>query len=199
MSGAGPRVGAVVLAAGLSRRMGENKLLLDVDGAPLVARSVDAVLASRARPVVVVTGHEAARVRAALGARTLRFVHNPDYAAGLATSLRAGIAALGADVDGALVCLADMPWVRAQHVDALIAAFAASPERPICAPTFEDERGHPVLWPARHFPALAALSGDVGARALLEVHAHELCHVPVADAGVLRDVDTPGALAAASR
>ena len=195
-----PAVGAVVLAAGVSRRMGEaSKLLAEIDGAPLVARCVDAVLASRARPVVVVTGYEAARVRAALAGRELSFVHNPDAAAGLASSLRAGIAALGEKVDAAVVCLADMPWVRAEHIDALIAAFLASGERPICVPTFGLERGNPVLWPARHFAEIAALSGDGGARSLLEAHAEEVCTVPVADPGVTLDVDTPAALAAARR
>lgn len=192
------RVGALVLAAGLSRRMGEgNKLLAPLDGAPLVARSVDAALASRARPVVVVTGHEAERVRAALAGRAVVFADNPDYAAGLSASLRAGIGALGGALDGAVVCLADMPWVRAAHVDALVAAFEAVGERPICVPTFEGQRGNPVLWPARYFAALAALRGDTGARALLAAHAAEVCYVPVADPGVTLDVDTPAALAAA--
>jgi molybdenum cofactor cytidylyltransferase len=186
----------VVLAAGLSRRMGDaNKLLAELDGAPVVARTVEAVLASRARPVLVVTGHEAGRVRAALAGRALVFVHNPDYAKGLSTSLRAGVAALDAALDGAVVCLADMPWVRPAHIEALIAAFEASGERPICVPRFGSRRGNPVLWPARHFAAIAALSGDAGARGLLEAHAAEVCEVPVADPGVTLDVDTPAALA----
>jgi molybdenum cofactor cytidylyltransferase len=191
------RVGAVLLAAGLSRRMGAaNKLLAEVDGAPMVARCADAVLASPARPLVVVTGHEAARVRAALAGRELVFAHNPEAAAGLSASLRAGIAALGDKVDGALVCLGDMPWVRTEHIEALIAAFEASGGRSICVPTFDRKRGNPVLWPARHFAEIAALGGDAGARALLDAHAGEVCYVPVADAGVTLDVDTPEALAA---
>ena len=189
------RIGAVVLAAGLSRRMGAaNKLLAEVDGVPMVARCVDAVLASPARPVVVVTGHEAARVRGVLAGREVVFVQNPEPSAGLASSLRLGIAALGEKVDGAVVCLGDMPWVRAAHIEALIAAFEASPARPICVPTWERKRGNPVLWPARHFAEIAALTGDTGARSLLDAHANEVCFVPVADAGVTRDVDTPEAL-----
>jgi molybdenum cofactor cytidylyltransferase len=192
------RVGAVLLAAGLSRRMGEaNKLLAELDGAPVVARAADAVLASRAHPVWVVTGHEAGRVRAALAGRVLAFVHNPDYAQGLSSSLRAGIAALGGEVDGALVCLADMPWVRPAHFEALIAAFESSDARPICVPRFGGRRGNPVLWPARHFAAIAALRGDAGARTLLAARAAEVCEVPVADPGVTSDVDTPTQLAAA--
>jgi len=194
---AGPsRVGALVLAAGLSRRMGEaNKMLAEVEGAPMIARCVDAVLASPARPVVVVTGHEAARVRGALAGRELVFAHNPEPAAGLSASLRTGIAALGDEVAGALVCLGDMPWVRPEHIEALIAAFEASGGRSICVPTFDGRRGNPVLWPARHFAEIAALCGDRGARSLLDAHADEVCYVPVADAGVTLDVDTPDALA----
>ena len=189
------RIAAVVLAAGLSRRMGStNKLLAEVEGAPLVARCVDAALASSARPVVVVIGHEAARVRAALAGREVAFVHNPDPGAGLSSSLRLGIAALGDKVDGAVVCLGDMPWVRAEHIEGLIAAFETSPARPICVPTWDRKRGNPVLWPARHFAEIAALSGDSGARSLLDAYAGEVCTVPVADAGVTLDVDTPDAL-----
>jgi len=191
------RVGALVLAAGLSRRMGEaNKLLAEVEGAPMIVRCVDAVLASSARPVVVVTGHEAGRIREALGRRELAFAHNPAPAAGLSASLRAGLPALGEKLDGAVICLGDMPWVRAEHIEALIAAFEASGRRSICVPTWDRKRGNPVLWPARHFAEIAALVGDAGARALLDAHADEVCYVPVADAGVTLDVDSPDALAA---
>jgi molybdenum cofactor cytidylyltransferase len=182
----------VVLAAGLSRRMGEaNKLLLEVEGGPMVARCVDAVLGSAARPVVVVTGHEQARVRAALAGRELIFVHNPEPAQGLATSLRTGIAALGDELAGAVVCLGDMPWVHAGQIEALLAAFAASDERSICVPTFDGKRGNPVLWPARYFAEIRALTGDSGARSLLAAHADEVCYVPVSNPGVTLDVDTP--------
>ena len=192
-----PRVGAVVLAAGRSRRMGaDNKLLADVDGVPLIARVVDAVLASRARPVAVVTGHEAARVRAALAGREIIFAHNPDHAEGMSTSLRVGIAALGEPCDGALVCLGDMPWVTSAHLDALIAAFDPASDRPICVPFYQRKRGNPVLWPRRYFDEIGRLSGDTGARALLDAHADEVRAVRVADEGVTLDVDTPDALAA---
>jgi molybdenum cofactor cytidylyltransferase len=193
-----PTVAAVVLAAGSSRRMGgPNKLLAEIDGGSVVARTVDAALASRAALVVVVTGHEAARVRAALAGRDVRFAHNRRHASGLASSLRRGLRVLDA-VDGALICLADMPWVDPADLDALIAAFArATP--PICVPMRGRRRGNPVLWPARHFAALGALSGDVGGRALLRRHAREVVRVPARGAGVVRDVDTPADLRPAGR
>lgn len=190
------RVGAVVLAAGRSSRAAPaNKLLADAGGRPMVARVVDAVLGSSARPVVVVTGHEAAAVEAALGDRPVRTVPNPDFASGMASSLRAGLEALGDKVDGALVCLGDMPWIRAEHLEALVSAFDPRGERSICVPVHDRKRGNPVLWPARHFPEIRTLEGDRGARELLDRHADEVCYVPMPDAAVNVDVDTPDALA----
>jgi molybdenum cofactor cytidylyltransferase len=190
-----PRIGAVVLAAGQSRRMGTNKLLLPVAGVPMVAHVVDALLAAPVRPVVVVLGHEGAAVRAALAGRDVRFVENPEHAAGMSTSLRAGIAELAAGVDGALVCLGDMPWVRARDVQALIDAFAPASGRTICVPAHQGKRGNPVLWAARHFAEMQRLAGDVGARTLIEAHADEVATVEVDDPGVTIDVDTREALA----
>jgi len=189
-----PRVAAVVLAAGLSRRMGgPNKLLAKIDGVPIVTRVVDALLASKAGPVLVVVGHEANQVRAVLGGRNVRFIDNPAYEEGLGASLRVGIeAAEGAGpVDGALVALGDMPWIRPEHIDALIAAF--DPEGPgtICVPVHDRKRGHPVLWSSRHFGEMRKLGGDVGARGLLELHASAALAVPVDDAAVHLDIDTP--------
>jgi len=188
------RVVAVVLAGGMSSRMrGANKLLARIDGDPVVAHAVDAALASRAANVVVVTGHQAARVRRALAGRDVRFAHNRDYARGLSSSVRRGLRALDPEIDGALICLGDMPWVRAADLDALIAAFARA-ARPICVPVRGRRRGNPVLWPARHFPELRALQGDAGARGLLRRYAREVVRVPMRGAGVTRDVDTPADL-----
>jgi molybdenum cofactor cytidylyltransferase len=173
---------------------GANKLLARIEGELLIARAVDAALASRAATVVVVTGHQAARVRAALAGRDVLFVHNRYYARGLASSLRRALAALDEATEGALVCLGDMPWVTAADLDALITAFTRAKDRPICVPVRGRRRGNPVLWPARHFAALRALQGDVGGRGLLRRYAREVVRVPVPDAGVLRDVDTPADL-----
>ncbi|MFN0251997.1 MAG: NTP transferase domain-containing protein [Kofleriaceae bacterium] len=188
------RIAAVVLAAGRSSRMGDNKLLVELDGQPLVRHAVMAALASRARPVVVVTGNEADRVRGALLDLDVRFVHNPDFATGMASSLRAGIATVG-DAAGALVCLGDMPRVTAAHLDALVAAFdAAQDDGAIVVPTCERKRGNPVLWGRRHFASIATLSGDVGARALIEQAVDSVVWLAVDDPAILLDVDTPEAL-----
>lgn len=192
-AGAGePRIAAVVLAAGRSTRMaGVNKLLTTVDGRPLVTLAVDAALASRARPVVVVVGHEAAGVRAALADRPVTVVDNLESAGGISTSIRAGLAALPAGVDGALIMLADMPRVGDRHLDRLIAAFAPEDGRTVCVPTRNGVRGNPVLWGRAFFPMLAALTGDVGGRDLLRGLGDGVCEVAMADDGVLVDVDTP--------
>jgi len=190
-----PRIGAVVLAAGRSRRMGTvNKLLADVGGGTMVASVVDAALASRARPVVVVVGHQAEDVRAALTSRDVSFVDNPDFADGISTSLRAGLRALPEGIDGALICLGDMPRVSSQQLDRLIAAFNPVEGRAICVPTVRGKRGNPVLFARRFFEEMEAVSGDVGARHLIGELPELVCEVEMADDGVLLDVDTPRAL-----
>jgi molybdenum cofactor cytidylyltransferase len=188
------RVAAIVLAAGRSTRMGgPNKLLAEVAGKPLVRIAAEEAFASRADPVIVVTGHQRERVEQALAGLKVRIVHNPDFADGLSTSLKAGIAAVPADADGAIVCLGDMPQVRASLIDRLIAAFDPARGALIVAPTIEGKRGNPVLWSRRFFPDLAALDGDIGARHLIAAYGEALAEVP-ADAAALVDIDTPEAL-----
>ncbi len=192
-----PRIAALVLAAGQSRRMGSvNKMLAEANGKPMIEASVDSVLASDAGLVTVVTGHEPDAVRGALQGRDVSFVHNPDYADGLSTSLRTGIAALPGDVDGVVVCLGDMPAVEARHIDKLIAAFDPEEGRSICVPTHQGKRGNPVLWAASIFPEMKDIAGDVGARHLIGEHADVVCEVAIDDDAVLLDLDTPEALEA---
>jgi len=190
-------VAAVVLAAGRSTRMGAvNKLIAEIGGKPLVRIAAEQALASRASPVIVVTGHERARVEAALNGLPVRLVHNPNYAEGLGTSLRAGIAAVPADADGAIICLGDMPQVTAGLIDKLIAAF--DPERGalVVVPSIEGRRGNPVVWSRRFFHDLTAIHGDIGARHLIGNYAEAVVEVPVADDAALTDVDTPESLSA---
>jgi len=190
------RVAAIVLAAGRSSRMGgeRTKLVSMLEGMPLVAHAVDAALGSGAMPVVVVTGHDAAAVHDALAGREVVFAHNPDFGQGLASSLQTGLRALRQDVDATLVCLGDMPRVRASHLRRLIETFRAGGPDRICVPTYEGRRGNPVLWPASDFAELMHLSGDVGARELLERHADRVLRVAMDDDAVLLDVDSEDAL-----
>jgi molybdenum cofactor cytidylyltransferase len=188
-------VAAVVLAAGHSSRMGANKLLVELDGRALVHHAVAAALASRASEVVVVTGNDADQIRGALAGLNVRFVHNAEFATGMASSLRAGVAAV-AGARAATICLGDMPRVTPAHLDALIAAFsAADDDRAIVVPTHERKRGNPVVWGRAHFPAISELAGDVGARSLIERNLAEVRMVAL-DEAILVDVDTPDALQA---
>jgi molybdenum cofactor cytidylyltransferase len=175
---------------------GPNKLLEEINGKPLVRIATEHVLASRAKPVTVVTGHQKERVERALAGLPVTFIHNPDFADGLSTSLKTGIAALPAEADGVVVCLGDMPQVSASLVDRLIAAF--DPERGalVAIPTIAGKRGNPVLWSRRFFPDLMAVEGDVGARHLIGGYGEAVVEVPVEDAAALTDVDTPEALTA---
>jgi molybdenum cofactor cytidylyltransferase len=153
------------------------------------------VLASKASPVIAVTGHEQARTEAVLEGLDLGFAHNADYAEGLSTSIKAGLAALEEDVDGILVCLGDMPRVTPETIDKLIAAFDPLEGRAICVPTWRGKRGNPVLWASRFFDEMMQVSGDVGARHLIGTHADLVVEVEMKDDGVMIDVDTPDALA----
>ena len=192
-----PRIAALVLAAGRSSRMAPaNKLLIEVDGVPMARRAVDAALASQAVATIAVIGNEAARVRQAFAGCDIAIVENPDFAAGLSSSLRAGLASLPDDIDGVLVLLGDMPRITAAHLDRLIAAFAPDEGRAICIPTHRAKRGNPILWDARFLPDMRTLDGDQGARGLIGRHADQVCEVEMPDDAVLLDVDTPGALAA---
>jgi len=196
----GGRIAALVMAAGRSSRMGPaNKLLADVDGQPMVRRAVEAALASAARPVFVILGHDAHRVRAALRGCSVHFIDNPDYAAGMSTSLRQGLAALPEDIDGALILLGDMPRVDQPAIDRLIAAFNPVEGRSICVPVWNGKRGNPVLWARRYFSEMAGISGDVGARHLIGEHGDQVAEISMPDDGTLVDIDTPEALNALRR
>ncbi|MEK0082780.1 NTP transferase domain-containing protein [Benzoatithermus flavus] len=192
-----PKVAAVVLAAGQSRRMGgPNKLLLPIAGKPMVRHVVEAAVASRAAPVIVVLGHQQHEIRQALRGLKVQFVHNPDHAEGLSTSLKAGLAAVPAEADGAVVCLGDMPRVSAGLIDRLIGAFNPIERRAIVVPTRHGKRGNPVLWGRAYFPEMQAVAGDVGARHLIGRHADAVAEVETEDDAALLDIDTPEALAA---
>ncbi len=193
----GRQIAGLVLAAGRSTRMGgPNKLLEEINGKTLVRIATEQVLASRAKPVIVVTGHQKERVERALDGLPVTFVHNPNFAEGLSTSLKTGIAAVPGKSDGAIVCLGDMPQVSATLIDRLIGAF--DPERGalVAIPTIAGKRGNPVLWSRRFFADLMAVDGDVGARHLIGGYAEAVVEVPVEDAAALTDVDTPEALIA---
>jgi molybdenum cofactor cytidylyltransferase len=197
-------VGAIVLAAGASSRFraaggsDATKLAAKLDGKPIVRRVAVAALAAKARPIVVVTGYAPDSVEAALTDLDIGMVFNPEFATGLASSLRAGLAAMPPGVMGALVLLGDMPWIEPRLVDALIDAFLAHRDALAVVPVREGRRGNPVLLGRGLFEAAMRLKGDEGARRLIgALNAGELIEVNASDMGVTLDIDTPNDLAAA--
>lgn len=191
-----PEIAAILLAAGQSSRMGAtNKLLGTLNGKPLVRRVAEAVLGSAAGRLVVVTGHEEEKVCAALSDLDAEFIHNPQYALGMSTSVRAGFSALPEGTDAALVCLGDMPAITAQMLDALIAAYDPVEGRAIVVPVHDGKRGNPILWDHRFFEEMQELEGDKGARGLLAEFADLVAEVDVPDDAIHLDIDTPEMLA----
>jgi molybdenum cofactor cytidylyltransferase len=193
-----PHVSAVVLAAGCSTRMGgPNKLLAELNGQRLVRIVTEQALASKAKDVIVVTGHQAELVEKALAGLNVTFVRNPDFAGGLASSVKAGISAVPAHADGAVICLGDMPMISAGLIDHLIEGFAPDRGNLIAVPVSDGRRGNPVLWSRRFFNELMTLDGDIGARHLIAKHNEAVAEIPVEGDGAFLDIDTPQALEAA--
>ncbi|MCY4237179.1 MAG: molybdopterin-binding/glycosyltransferase family 2 protein [Rhodospirillaceae bacterium] len=196
-------VDAVLLAAGQSRRMGSrNKLLESIGGRAMIRRVCETIELSGIRRLIVVTGHEAEAVSEALSGTASRFVHNPDYAAGMGSSIAAGVHAAYDSMDppeAIIICLGDMPEVTANMIDRLIENYDADAGRTIVVATYRGQRGNPVLWDHRFADDLANLSGDKGGRDILNEHGEHVITVDLDDAAVLRDVDTPEALDACRR
>lgn len=198
------RVAAILLAAGQGARFrasggeGPSKLVAELGGKALARHAAEAALSSQARPVILVTGHAEEAVRAALAGLDLDFVHNAEHREGLASSLRAGLAAVPQDCAGAVVLLGDMPGVSGSLIDRLIAAFEAHPGAPAVVPASEGERGNPVLLSRSLFTPAMALSGDRGARKLVDGAGDAVIEIEAGD-DARADIDTREALERAQR
>lgn len=182
---------AIILAAGQSRRMGAvNKLLLDVNGVPMIRGVVETLMRDEIEPVVVVTGHEYEQVEACLEGIPVQFAFNPRYEEGMGASIAVGIRSLAAGRhSGVLVCVGDLPNLNSSVVAKLVNAFQAERGQRIVAPVFQGKRGHPVLFPIGYSEKLKQLRGDVGARDLLRQDAQLVVELETEDDGVTRDWD----------
>jgi molybdenum cofactor cytidylyltransferase len=190
------RLGAVILAAGASTRLGRPKQLLEIDGRPLVARAAEAALAAGASPVVVVLGANAELIRPALQGLEAGLVLNQDWAEGMASSVRAGLHALGQitlRLDAVLLTVCDQPAFNAEVVQRLVAGLQAS-SRGIAAARYAGRNAVPAIFRREHFFALAHLKGDQGARALLREKPEDIVAVDLPELAL--DLDTPEDLAA---
>lgn len=185
---------AIILAAGSSRRMGagRHKLLLPLAGRPVLAHVIDAALASKARPIVVVLGHQSDQVRTQIPSyikhSDITIVENPDYLQGMSTSLHVGLRTLLV-ADSVLVMLGDQPLMTPEIIDTLMSRWQMTGKL-IVAPLYEGKRGNPVLFDACLFAELLATTGDEGGRSVIERYRQEVIMVEMGDAMASYDVDT---------
>src|SRR3989454_11816186 len=191
------RVAGVILAAGASRRMRANKMLLELEGEAVVRRAARRALAAGLSPVVVVLGHEPAEVRAALAGLVCEFVVNADFAGPTSGSLHKGLEGLPADVDAAVVMLADMVLVTEQMLGALVAAAAGGTPAPLVVSRYEDITAPPLLFRRALFPELLAWTGEGCGKTVVQRHRDEALFMDW-PAEALMDVDTPEDFAAAA-
>jgi molybdenum cofactor cytidylyltransferase len=187
-----PQVAAIILAAGKSSRMGEAKQLLQLGGSTMLGQTVENVCAASVDEVVIVLGASAEAIRTRLPAAVLastRVVVNPAYEDGMATSLRAGLAALSSRIDAALIVLGDQPFVRPRTLDRIVEEYRRTRAQ-IVIPLHEGVRGNPVLLDRSLFAEAMALEGDMGCRSLFPKHAEATVYVEVDDPGILLDIDS---------
>lgn len=183
-------ISAVVLAAGRSSRMGRPKLVLKLDGRPILKAVLDVLGQTKVDEVVVVLGADAARIRKEVRFGRERVVMNEDSAGGMSSSLRLGLKSISPKSEGILVVLGDQPLVSPATIDKLVDVFAEE-DPPVVLPVHDGARGNPVLFARRVFPEVMKVVGDVGAKSVVKKYGGRVLEVPVNDAGVLVDVDTP--------
>lgn len=189
MKGKTHLVSAILLAAGKSERMGQNKLLLPWLGGTIIGRTLDNLIASQVREVVVVLGSRAQEMSQAIGGRKVIQVLNPNYAGGMSTSLDTGLGMVGSQARWVMVALADQPLIPTETYDRLIEAALAS-DKGIIVPTYKNRRGNPIILASVYIPELLRLAGDVGGRELLERYPRDVLEVPVEAEGVVININT---------
>jgi len=184
-------IAAIVPAAGMSTRMGRNKLLLAFRDKPLIARAVDTLLESEVDQVVVVLGHEADKVKAKLQGRQVTIVENPSYGQGMSTSIRVGLGAVSSDARAIMIYLADQPLLEPEDVNRLIRAFAEAREhnKSIVVPFFRGQRGNPVILDASYKEAILDVVGEAGCKRVIKRNPDKVLVVEMETDHVVRDVD----------
>jgi molybdenum cofactor cytidylyltransferase len=183
-------ISAIVLAAGKSRRMGAEKLLLPLDGKRLIARIVDEVLESPVDEVLVVVGSNEAEIKRALAGRQARLVVNPDAGGEMLSSVRCGLAAASEQCRAVLVVLGDQPGISRILIADLVRAFRSG-GKGIVVPTYGGRRGHPILFSVKHRDEVLHSYDDVGLRGLSRSHPDDVLEMQASTAEVLEDMDVP--------
>ena len=194
-SGMEAKIVGLVLAAGSSKRMGNiNKLIAEVKGKPMLNHTLDALSSTKLQDVLIVTGYQHKKVEEVIKNKNAKIIYNPDHNKGLSSSLKKGLEALPKNTDGILVCLGDMPLITTQIIEKLILSFDPVEGRSICIPVVGRKRGNPVLWSSKFFPEIKKISGDIGAKTLLDTYSDEVYEVPINQDEILIDIDTPESL-----
>jgi molybdenum cofactor cytidylyltransferase len=187
-----PKIVGLLLAAGSSKRMGKkNKLLAEISGTKMIVHVAEQINKSRVGKITVVTGYEGDQVKSALKHLVTNFVHNPNHTEGLSTSVKLGLNALPDEIDGVIIFLGDMPLIKSHHINRIIEAFDPTEGRSICVPVHGRKRGNPVLWGKQYLGEILSITGDVGARHLLEEYSDQISEVTIDNDAILFDVDTP--------
>ena len=184
-------VSAIVLAAGMSTRMGQNKLLLTFRDKPLIVHAVDTLLAAEIDEIVVVLGHQTDRVRDQVKGKPIRIVQNPNYQEGLSTSVRAGVEAVSRETAGIMIYLADQPLLEPADVQRIVAAFgeAKKENKSIVVPFFKGQRGNPVILDESLRVAILGIAGDVGCKGVIKRYPESVYRLEMENDHVVRDVD----------
>jgi molybdenum cofactor cytidylyltransferase len=186
-------VDAIILAAGLSKRMGRPKLLMPLDGKPVIHHVILASLMSDINELIVVTGPKSGPIETSLGLEPdnrVRFVTNPRPQAGMSSSMKVGLRSLRRECDGVLFLLGDQPWIDVSTINRLISFFEGDPHR-IVVPTVHDRRTTPAVFPKRFFSQLSRVKGDVGGREVLQANSASVLFVELGQSYNDQDIDTP--------
>jgi molybdenum cofactor cytidylyltransferase len=188
------KISALVLAAGESKRMvGQNKLLLPFAGKTIVACAVDAILRANVAEAIVVLGHDAEAIRNALRERPLRFKVNANYRHGMTSSIHIGLAAISPSAQAVMISLADQPLIQTEELNFLIAEFSRATGKSIGVPTFNGQRGNPVIFDLCYRDEMLDLQGDAGCKSILMRHPEAVLEVTMPTGSILEDADTPEA------
>lgn len=184
-----PKISGIILAAGLSTRIGEPKQLLPFEGSTIIETVIDNLLGSKLEEVVVVIGHEAARIKACIQHKPVKIVFNPNYRGGMLTSAQCGVRTISESADAFALTLVDQPFITSDLIDLVVEAHAQT-DCGITLPSYDNRRGHPVIFDCRYAADILALEPERGGvRSLLRKFAHDIHYVVVNTDRVIRDID----------
>ena len=184
-----PKISGIILAAGLSTRIGEPKQVLPFNGSTIIETVIDNLLGSKFDEVIVVIGHEAKKIKARIQHKPVKIVFNPDYRSGMLTSAQCGVRSISESADAFALALVDQPFITSNLIDLVVDAHTQT-DRGISLPSHENRRGHPVIFDSRYAADILALEPESGGvKSLLRKYAHDIHYVVVDTDRVLRDID----------